>query len=326
MREKLKNIWPYVVSLILLVVLFSRIDFKDTWEAVKNAELKYLVAALGVLLLTNAMILWRWIILMKALNLKFNRFNSARWFFLGQFLSLVLPSSIGGDLFKGLGLAKETGNRTKVFASIVLDRLIGFVAIVMLASVSFFFGHKIVNDPVVMISIVCMVSGSITVAVILFSHRIFSWVCRAFGAWPKVKDSLMKLHYDLVLMKGRFKDAIGTIVLSTVAQIIFAFEFYLIAKGMHQHIAFVYFIIFSPLVCVVSSLPSIGGLGVREFGWVSLLSILGVQKGVALGLSLISFTLMVAAGLLGGLFYVTTLSFGRLQHHQADPKLQSGNS
>ena len=32
-----------------------------------------------------------------------------------------------------------------------------------------------------------------------------------------------------------------------------------------------YFIIFSPIVCVVSSLPSIGGLGFREIGWVYLL-------------------------------------------------------
>ena len=32
MKEKLKNIWPYAVSFFLLALLFSRIDFKDTWN------------------------------------------------------------------------------------------------------------------------------------------------------------------------------------------------------------------------------------------------------------------------------------------------------
>ncbi len=322
MREKLKNFWPYVVSFILLVLLFSRIDYKDTWGAVKTADIKYLIAAFFVLMLTNAMILWRWIILMKALNLKFKRFNSSRWFFLGQFFNLVLPSSVGGDFFKGLGLSKETGYKPKVFASIVLDRLVGFVAIVLVASISFFFSRKIIHNQVVAVSILCMVSGSIMVAVVLFSHRLFSWFCKAFKAWPRIKDGLMALHYDLVLMKGKFKEAVGTIVLSSLAQVIFSFEFYLIAKGMHLHVAFVYFIIFSPLVCVVSSLPSIGGLGVREFGWVSLLLILGVHKETSFGLSLISYILMVLSGLLGGLFYVTTLSSRRVQYYQTDAPLK----
>jgi uncharacterized protein (TIRG00374 family) len=326
LKEKLKNIWPYAVSLVLLVGLFSRIDYKDTWEAVKGADMGYLTMAFFVFFLSMVLILWRWIILMKALGLKFNRFNSARWFFLGQFLNLVLPSSVGGDVFKGLGLSKETGNKSKVFASIVLDRLIGFVAIVFVASVSFFFGRKIVNDPLIAISIICMVSGSITVATVLFSHRIYSWVCTAFGRWPKVKDALMNLHYDLVLMKGKYKEAIGTIFLSSLGQVIYSFEFYLIAKSMHLKIPFVYFIIFSPLVCVVSSVPSIGGLGVREFGWVSLLSLLGISKGTALGLSLISFILMVIGGVLGGLFYVSTLSIGRVQHHKADVQLKPRNA
>ena len=326
MKQKLKNFWPYLISAILLVVLFSRIDFKDTWEAVKTANMTYLLAAMLIQFVSSILILWRWIILMKALGLKFKRFNSARWFFIGQFLNLILPSSVGGDVFKGLGLSKETGHRPKVFASIVLDRMIGFVAIVMIAAVSFFFGRKIVNNQVIALSIICMVGGLMTIAIVLFSHRIFSQVTKIFGAWPKVKDGLMKLHYDLVLMKGKLKEVVWAMLLSILAQIIFASEFYFIAKAMHQKIGLVYFIIFSPLVCVVSSLPSIGGLGVREVGWVSLLSILSVPQGIAMGLSLISFALLFIVGIFGGLFYVATLSAGRVQHHQADAQFKPGHA
>ena len=136
----------------------------------------------------------------------------------------------------------------------------------------------------------------------------------------------MRLHYDIVLLKGKQKKGWEAIFISIVAQIVLAIEFYLSAKGMHQNIPLVYFIIFSPIVCVVTSLPSIGGLGFREIGWVYLLPLVGVSKEMAGGISLINSAFTIINGLLGGLFYVTTLSSGRIQYPQADPGLQRSSS
>jgi uncharacterized protein (TIRG00374 family) len=276
--------------------------------------------------ISTLIILWRWMILMKALGLKFKKLSAVRWFFVGMFCNLFLPSSLGGDVVKGLGLSKETGHRPKVFASILLDRLTGFVGIVLVAFVSFFFGREIIGDSSLIVSIVIMAGVSLSLGIVLFSHRIFSLACKVFKPWPKVKEALMKLHYDIVLLRGNYKKVALTIGLSIASQVVYAYVFYLIALGLHQNVSFVYFIIFSPLVCVVSTLPSIGGLGVREMGWVYLLSKVGVHQGVALGLSLLNFLFMIIVGLVGGIWYVTTLSARRVQHHQADPRPQSGNA
>lgn len=330
MKEKFKTVWSFFLrfglSAVLLAWLFSRIDYKHTLIAMKEADKAYLLAALLVFFVTCSLILWRWIILMRALDLKFNRLTSARWFFIGQFCNLFLPTSVGGDVIKALGLAKETKNKPKVFASIVLDRLTGFVGIVLVASISFFFGRKIIGDPSLIVSIVTVATISLGTAVVLFSHRIFSWACKVFSFWPKLKDGLMELHNDIILMRGKFKEFLATIGISMLAQVLLAYDFYLVAHGMHQKIAFVYFIIFSPLVCVVTALPSIGGLGVREMGWVYFLSKVGVLQGVALALSLINFVFMVIVGLVGGVWYVTSLSPGRLQHCQADAQVKPGNA
>jgi uncharacterized protein (TIRG00374 family) len=330
MTQQLKSFFSFLLRLVLsvglLAWLFSRIDYKHMWEAVKGSDLRYMTAAGVIYFFINLLILWRWRILMKAVGLKTRRMTSMRWFFVGLFCNLFLPSSVGGDVIKGLGLAKETGHKPKVFASIVLDRLSGFAGIVILATVAFFFGRAIVADKSVILAIALMSFVSLGMVVVLFSHRIFSFSCKAFEAWPKVKDSLMRLHFDIVLLKGKQKQGWESIAISITAQIILAVEFYLTAQGMHQKISLVYFIIFSPIVCVVTSLPSIGGLGVREIGWVYLLSKLGVAQGVALGLSLINFGFMVITGILGGLFYVTTLSSGRIQYPQTDPGLQRSAS
>ncbi len=323
MKEKAKNFLSlfmrFGLSAALLGWLFFKIDYKHIWIAVKGADLNYLLLAGVVYFFLNFAIWWRWMILMKAMNLKFKKLSALRWFFIGLFSSLFLPSSVGGDVIKAIGMAKETDHKTKVFASIVLDRLIGFVAIVLIAFLAFWGGHSIVDDPSIVVSILGMTMFSLILGTVLFSHRVFSWTTRIFGRWPKLKEGLMKLHYDVVLLKNKKRQALLTITISVVAQAILAFDYFLIAKALHQNIDLYYFMIFSPLVCVATSLPSIGGLGVREFGWVYFLSKVGVTQSVALTLSLISFAFMVVVGCLGGIFYVATLSVRRVQLNQASP-------
>jgi len=325
-----KNIFsiilPCALSAGLLVWLFVTIDYKGIWFAIKDSDARYMTAAGTVFFLINFLIIWRWRILMKAVGLKARPLTSIWWFFIGLFWNLAPISTIGSDFIKGMGLSKETGHRPKVFASIVLDRLSGFAGIVILAAGAFMFGHHIIKNKIVILAIVMMSLISAVIVVVLFSHRIFSFACRAFANWPKVKEGLMRLHYDIVLLKGKQKRGWEAIFISIGAQIILAFEFYLTAKGMHQHISLVYFIMFSPIVCVVTSLPSIGGLGFREISWVYLLPLVGVSKEMAGGLSLINSAFTIITGLLGGLLYVSTLSSGRVQYPQTDGSLQQSSS
>jgi glycosyltransferase 2 family protein len=330
MPQKLKKIFsiilPCFLSIALLAWVFITIDYKHIWQAVKGSDMRYLSGAAIIFFLINFLIIWRWRILMKAVGLKARRTTSTCWYFIGLFWNLAPISTIGSDLIKGVGLAQETGHRPKVFASIVLDRLSGFAGIVILAAVAFLFGHGIIDNKLVILAIVTMSIVSGAIVIVLFSHRIFSFACRAFTAWPKVKDSLMRLHYDIVLLKGKQEKGWEAIFISIGAQIVLAIEFYLTAKGMHQNISLAYFIIFSPIVCIVTSLPSIGGLGFREIGWVYLLPLVGVSKEMAGGLSLINSAFTIINGLLGGLLYVTTLSPGRVQYPQANPGIQRSPS
>ena len=317
---------PCFLSFALLVWLFMTIDYKHIWLAVKGSDMRYLSAAGIIFFLINFIIAWRWRILMKAVGLKARKLSSIRWYFICVFCNLAPISSVGSDVIRGLGLASEVGHKPKIFASIVLDRLSGFAGIVILAAVAFLFGHGIIANKLVIIAIAAMSVISLAFVVVLFSHRIFSSACKAFESWPKVKDNLMRLHYDIVLLKGRQSKGWEAIIISIGSQIILAIEFYLAAKGMHQNIPLVYFIIFSPIVCVVTSLPSIGGLGFRELGWVYLLALVGVSKEMAGGLSLINSAFTIINGLLCGLFYVTTFSSGRIQYPQTDPGFQRSSA
>jgi glycosyltransferase 2 family protein len=322
MKKIISIVLPCFLSVALLAWVFMTTNYKDIWLAIKDSDMRYMSAAGIIFFFINFLIIWRWRILMKAVGLKAKSLSSMRWYFISLFSNLAPISTVGSDVIRGLGLAQELGHKPKIFASIVLDRLSGFAGIVILAAIAFLFGHGIITNKLVIIAIVVMSIFSAAVVVVLFSHRIFSFTCKAFTAWPKVKDSLMRLHFDIVLLKGKQQKGWEAIFISIGAQIVLAVEFYLTAKGMHQNIPLAYFVIFSPIVCVVTSLPSIAGLGFREISWGFLLHLVGVLPGIAKGLGLVNSAFTIIAGLLGGLFYVTTLSSGRVQYPQANPGLQ----
>ncbi len=134
------------------------------------------------------------------------------------------------------------------------------------------------------------------------------------------------MHYDIALLKNNRAQGFKALGLACINQVIFGFSWYLVAKALHQDIPIIYFLIFVPLLCVASSFPSIGGLGVRETGAAYLLGKIGVDSGIAVSISLINYFFMIAIGIIGGIIYVTTLSPGRVQHHLSNDTSAPGQS
>jgi len=328
LSEKTKNILSLTLriglSLALLAYVFSKIDLQKTIEVLKSADLLYIFFAAVLFMVCMGILLYRWFIFVRALDLSATKKNIILHYFYGMFGNLFLPTSIGGDLLKAVGLCKNSTQKPRVIASILLDRLSGFASITIVAVLAFTFGYSYINDNVLIIPIVLMGTVSLTFAAILFNEKIYSFGCRIFDRLPRFKKSLMTMHYDIALLKEnqKYKEAYKAIFVSCVSQGIFAVSYYLTAKGLHQDIGIIYFLVFVPIICVISAFPSIGGLGVREVGAAYLFSRIGVESGIAVSLTLINFFFMVMIGLVGGVLYVYTLSTGRVQHYSSDANVE----
>jgi len=321
-KKNAKDIFSFLfriaLSLIILSLVFSKIDMDRTKAILASANIGLIMCSFSVFFFVNVAMLFRWFVFIRALNISVSICAVVRNFFLGLFGNLFLPSSVGGDILKTFGLCKESANKTRVVASVLLDRLSGFAAIVIVSICSFAFGYRYIGDTSLLVPISLIAVGSLFVVLVLFNKRIYSFFCKVFNRFPNFKKSLMNLHYDITLLKDRKRQGLEAIGLSCLSQLVFAFAWYLIARALHQDINLIYFLIFVPLTCVASSLPSIGGLGVREAGAVYLFGKVGVAQGVAVSISLITYFFMVLIGVIGGLFYVSTLSSGRIQYYTPD--------
>ncbi len=319
----MKNVFSFFLrfglSAILLGYLFGKLDKAKMLEVLRGADVRFLLAALAAFFAVNLFLLLRWYVLIRAIGLKVPVKSVVNCFFIGLFFNLFLPSSTGGDLVKTVGLFRETQEKAKVVATVILDRLGGFVVIVLIALAAFLWGYDLIRDPSLLISILVLGTVSLAIVVVLFNETLYEFCCRVFNRFPHVKAKFMQLHYAVVLLKQKYRDIALVLVISTVSQMTFALVNYLVARGLHQDVPPIYFIIFVPLICVVSSLPSIGGLGVRDAGTAYLFAKVGMSTATAVSLSLINFLLMIIVGLIGGVIYVAALSSGRVQPYQAGP-------
>jgi len=308
------------LSGVLLWYVFSKIDTKSTVETLKSANLAYIFLAAFIFVIINCILLCRWFIFIKALNLSISFKSVVQHYFYGLFGNLFLPTAIGGDLIKVIGLCKDSSQKPKIVASVLIDRLSGFAAIAIVAVIAFIFGHKLIADNTLVIPIVLIAAGVLVIMAVLFNEKIYSFGCRMFNCFPRLKNGLMTMHYDIALLKGahKYKEGIKGIILACICQIIFAFSYYFTAKALHQDISAGPFLIFTPIICVVAAFPSIGGLGVREVGAAYLFAKIGIESGIAVSMSLINFLFMVMVGLVGGFIYVYSLSVGRIQRYSSD--------
>jgi uncharacterized membrane protein YbhN (UPF0104 family) len=116
------------ISVLLFLWLMTRQDWHEVWHHLQQLPLWVLPLALMLYLtgmLANAV---RWYILLQAPKIRVSFRVTAKIVFTGAFVSNFLPSTIGGDTVRFVGLMHFTGDRAVGLASVVLDRLINMSA------------------------------------------------------------------------------------------------------------------------------------------------------------------------------------------------------
>src|SRR3989338_6745097 len=118
MVNGVKNAVSFLVRVLLsgglLWYLFSKIDLGRIWEILRGARLEFLVYAFLVFFVVNLVLLARWFIFIKALEVTSPARDVVRYYFAGLFGNLFLPSTIGGDILKIYGFRRQNRTKTRV--------------------------------------------------------------------------------------------------------------------------------------------------------------------------------------------------------------------
>lgn len=309
------------MSIVLLALLFkfNKIDLRGVAANIRNADSLLLFSAFIIFFSTHALMLFRWEMLLKAAGIRLPLKRVIISFAGGTFFNLFLPSTIGGDLTRSIDLAAHTQKPKEVLATVFMDRLSGYMGLVIVALFFSFIGWDFIkNDRSILLAlflIVLLLAGVLTV---LFNTFLYAKINKLLNSPTagKVREVLKGLHHEIHIFRHRRKSLLYNLIISVLVQAVYPVSFYLIALSLGVKINIIYFFILIPIIGAISLLPiSIGGLGVRENMTVLFFAKAGMCQALALSMSLLAFFFILINAAAGGLIYVLTVHHRRIQHH-----------
>jgi uncharacterized membrane protein YbhN (UPF0104 family) len=292
-----------LVSGILLAVLAWRTNWQQVADAFAGLRLEYWLAAVALYVVTQFVSALRWQLLSRPLGFERPLAHYVGFYFIGMFFNLFLPTSVGGDVVRAWYLAENRSRRLDGFLSVLVDRGSGLLVLVALACLALLVSP--IELPTWVHGSVWSAAGTSLLAVGLFGLA----SCTRSAKEPGVLTAFSRLAPAYFARPGLL---IGTTLLSIAVQAANVVLVWLVGGGLGLQVPAIYYAVAVPMVTLLTLLPSINGMGLREAGLVLFLQPLGVAPGAALTLSFLWFAVFAAASLLGGAVYLFG-RFGRVE-------------
>lgn len=304
-RQRRRWVLPLriAISLGLLGLLVWKIPDFDvaelvpTWSASTVAWLAVLLGTMALAVVASAL---RWQQMLAALghHVGFGRLVTTTW--AGQFVSNVLPTTIGGDVLRIARVARDTGDAPDTFASVALERLTGWLVLPLISLTGLALDPALrqLDEATRVAVIVAFVTLGGLVAILVAAYH-----PRLGGRWATSEGwqrFIGAVHLGIGRLRHRPRRAAGVLAAGVVYQLLLCVAAWAAAQflGIDQ-VGLVVMVAFYPAVLVAQVLPlGIAGLGVREGAFVLFLTPLGVpaEQAVALGLVLYLANLVVSLG------------------------------
>ena len=257
------------------------------------------VAAVLVLLaIDRAVMVWRWIILLRARGADVTT-KSATWIYLvSSFVGGFLPAGVGADAARAFTLTQRTARGSEAVASVAVDRLFGLLSIVVMGVVGAVVAGRQMDGmprfllPLTAIAVVC---GSVAM---LWADRVMAAVVPGAVQASGLGRRLMRLA-DAVSQYREHRGALASVALLSISvQVLRIVQAYLLGRGIGIDVPFSVYLLFMPIALIALLLPiSISGIGAPQGIIVWLLGPAGVPQPQALALS----TLIVLSGIVANL-------------------------
>jgi glycosyltransferase 2 family protein len=311
-KKILSIFFRIAISIALLVFIFRRVDEKSIVEMVVSSDKRFLLLAFAVSFAPYILCLYRWEMLLSAakINLPFKRVVIS--YAGGIFFNMFLPSTIGGDVMRSIDLSQHTKRPREVVATVLLDRLSGYVGLVLLALLSLSFGWQVLQDKSVMFSVVVVIAALAAILMILFNNFLYSRIGGILDSprLGRIGEMIKNLHQEIYYFRDKKQVILKNILLSFLIQSMAPIASYFIALSLGIRISPVYFFIFLPIIGAITLLPiSLGGLGLRDAMTIFFFAKVGVGKDLAFAMSLLSFSFILIYGLSCGLIYLATARY-----------------
>ena len=291
-----------LVSGALLAFLFWHINITALFGEVKRTHAGLFVLALAVTIVRYVISVVRWGVLLRAKGFVLPWWNLMRAYLVSSFYNLIFPSVLGGDVVRAVMVAKPLKSKSEAASSVIVERLLGFLSLALIAMVALLVGYSLVQDTRVRLFVLLLFVGFVAGFVVLFSRRVMGLLFSVLSVvgLKGVQKKVTGFYETFYSYKARKGALVAALALSVLYQWVGIVVVYVLGRSIGIEVGFTYYLVFLPLIWVVMMVPiSISGMGLREGAFVFFFGKVGVSREAALLLSLLFFSHMVIMGLIG---------------------------
>ena len=279
MSKKLKNYVILILKILItgaaLYYVYTRIDFPETWRNIKQAGLFYLMLSIFFFIFSKVVSSFRLNRYFQNISISLSEKTNLKLYWLGMFYNLSLPGGIGGDGYKVYLLNKKYKIKAmEIFWAVILDRVIGVLALFCLSVVLLYFVP------------LTFPFKSISVLAIPLSISI------AYLVYKKFYTKHINIFFITNLQS----------LIVQVLQVICALMI-LFSLGENQHIiSYMFVFLVSSIVAVLPL--TIGGAGAREVTFLFGAEILNLDVNIAVALSVLFYAITALVSMWGMVYIV----------------------
>lgn len=295
------------VTLVLYILVFYRIDAGTIWARLRTVQAGWVVLGVCVYAGGQWLSAYKWWLLLRPVELAVPYLRMVSFYFIGMFFNLFLPTIVGGDAVKAIVLARETGAPARATMSVFMERNVGLLALLTIATIAAALAPPVRILGLSMLSLTLLLFAGFVVAnMVIANRRAYHFVDYVVALTPlaRIRSRASSL-YEAVVPYRRAPGVIAASVgLSFVFQAIVILVVFLNAKALAQDVPVMALAVFVPLISLAGMLPvSVNGLGIREALYLLLFGRVGVPPDAAVALALLYFVVTLAASLPGGVMY-----------------------
>jgi len=327
-RSTLINLAKLLFAAGLIWWVLQKVGLQNVVDRLQNIQVEVWLVGLLVIFLGNCLSMVRWHLLMRSVGLDSTVWGALRLGFIGVFFNNVVPGLTGGDLVKAFYITREHPlQRADAVISVIVDRVIGIVALALIAAVIIPFDMERYGQAAALIYgflAVTAVGGAV-----VLSRRIKARIKRlseALGRKPKEEGTTMLGKLERAV--SMYRDRMGTVALAMVMSVgvhmllitgLWIFGKALTQEGSPTQLADLaiagqqqlgslgldVYCSIVPVIMMISSLPlAPAGWGVGETAFQHFFSTVNVAEDASVALSFTYRLTATLISLLGGLFLV----------------------
>lgn len=309
MKRRLLVLAKVIVSTWLLWLLYRRVDVDALRAQLQDARQGWLLLFFALLAANTLISSLKWKLLLAADGIRQPLGRLFASHLTGSFFNLFLPSTIGGDAYRIADIGRHTSRTAHTAASILVDRLTGFLALAIYGLIFPFVARAAIPhwDARFLFLPALALGGLVAAGSALIEQRLLRRIAgrlpaRLRGPVVRVLDQVLDSIRAYTQQPGVWVQSIG---------IAFVFQFFAIAavyslsRAIGLGLPLLPFCGFVPFITLMEMIPlSIFGIGFRDTGYVWFMQAVGRTPADAAALSIlyVAATLLYVA--LGGVLFI----------------------